>query len=68
MRKATLKERGAHDPKKLGYDDYFKPKIALKVCTENIQPTLNLAKRQKNIRARKARKKLNNAHSNLELL
>jgi len=54
--------------KKLGYDDYFKPKIALKVCTENIQPTLNLAKRQKNIRARKARKKLNNAHSNLELL
>ena len=41
--------------KKLGYDDYFKPKIALKV---NIQPTLNLAKRQKNIRARKARKKL----------
>ena len=68
MRKATLKERGARDLKKLGNDDYFKPKIALKVCTENIQSTLNLAKRQKNIRARKARKKLNNAHSNLELL
>ena len=51
MRKATLKERGARDPKKLGYDDYFKPKIALEVCTENIQPTLNLAKRQKHPRA-----------------